>query len=233
MNKENFSVKFLGIKLVGDIVPANSRPAVLCLHGAGPASRQRFEKLRELLAKKDIASCAFDFIGHGNTGSDLFSSSLENRVKQSLAVIESRALLQPLSIIASSMSGYVAVKLTELCTVKNLIFLAPAIYASKAYPVHFGQRFTEIIRKPHSWRDSDAWKILESYEGSLLIFAAEKDQIVPDEVGKRIYDSASNAKSGEMIVIKNATHPLGKWLDEHPTELREASSKMLKLLQAP
>lgn len=230
MERKNFSVDFRGTKLIGDIVSPGSSPRVLCLHGAGPASRQRFEELRKMLAEKDIASCAFDFVGHGETGGDLVSSSLESRAKQSLAVVKSQNLKQPLSIIASSMSGYVAIALTKFCEVENLIFLAPAVYSSKVYSVPFGPEFTETIRKPYSWRASDAWEILKNYKGSLLIFAAEKDQVIPGEVIKRIYDSAQNAKSREIVTIHDATHPLGKWLNEHPDSLQMVSNKICDVL---
>ena len=231
MNKRDFLVEFRGTTLVGDIISESSQPALLCLHGAKPANRQRFDELRELLAQQSVASCTFDFIGHGDTGGDLFSSSLEDRLEQVLVVIKSQRLSQPLSIIASSMSGHVAIKLTKLCAIENLILLAPAVYASGAYTVPFGPRFTETIRRPYSWRDSDAWKILESYKGNLLIFAAKNDRVIPDEVIERIYNSAKNVKSREVVTIENATHPLGKWLNEHSSELREVSSQILKLSQ--
>ena len=223
-------VDFRGTKLIGDIIPFDGSPRVLCLHGAGPASRQRFKELREMLAEKEIASWAFDFIGHGETGGDLALSSLESRVKQSLAIIESQNLHQPLSIIASSMSGYIAISLTKFCEVENLIFLAPAVYSPKAYFVPFGPEFTKTIRKSYSWRESDAWEILKNYKGNLLIFAAEKDKVVPYEVIKRIYNSAQNVKSREIVIIHNATHPLGKWLSERPDSLRMVSDKICDVL---
>ncbi len=231
MKNKNFSIDFNGTKLIGDVVPSGGSPRVLCLHGAGPADRQRFKELREMLAAKGIASCAFDFIGHGETGGEVASSSLESRVEQSLAIIESQGLSQPLSIIASSMSGYVAIQLTKSCKVQNLIFLAPAIYASKAHSIRFGQEFTKAIREPYSWRTSNAWEILKHYNGNMLIFAAEKDQVIPDEVVQKIYDSTQGAKFKEIITVKDAIHPLGKWLNEHPDSLREVFDKMYDVLR--
>ncbi|TSA44925.1 alpha/beta hydrolase [bacterium] len=233
MDKDLFSVNFKGTKLIGDFISSGSGSRVMCLHGAGPANRQRFKKLRRLLADKNIASCAFDFIGHGDTGGNLSLSSLKSRVEQSLAVIKSQSIPHPLSIIASSMSGYVAIELTKFCEVKNLVFLAPAVYASKAHSLFFGPEFTKAIREPFSWRDSDVWEVLKHYKGNLLIFAAEKDQVIPDEVIEKIYNSAQNAKSREIIMIKGATHPLGKWLNEHPARLREVSDKICKILLLP
>lgn len=73
-------------------------------------------------------------------------------------------------------------------------------------------------------------EILGNYKGNLLIFAAEKDQVIPMEVIKRIYGSAQNVKSREIIVIPGATHSLGKWLNEHPSFLRVVSDKIYNTL---
>ena len=78
-----------------------------------PGRKKRFDKLRKSLFNRKISSCAFDFIGHGETAGDITASSLESRVKQALAVVENQKLLQPLSVIASSMSGYVEIKLLD------------------------------------------------------------------------------------------------------------------------
>jgi len=185
-----------------------------------------------LLARKGITSCSFDFIGHGETGGSLAGSSLESRVNQASAVIDSQALAQPLSIVASSMGGYVAIKLAELYKVENLILLAPAVYTTNAYRTPFGPAFTEAIRSPFSWRETDAWKILENYSGNLVIYGAEKDQVIPREVIERIHDSARNAKSREITIMEEATHSLAKWLDERPDSLRVISKKISDLVKS-
>lgn len=58
--------------------------------------------MRVLCAEQGIGSTAFDSIGHGETGGHLEGSSLESRVAQAAAVIDSRALALPLRISACS-----------------------------------------------------------------------------------------------------------------------------------
>ena len=231
MNRKFFSVDFNQTKLIGDAVSQNNQSRLLCLHGGGPVGKKRFDKLRESLSNKKISSCAFDFIGHGETVGDITASSLESRVKQVLSIVRSQALFQPLSVIASSMSGHVAIKLTKFLDIENIILLAPAVYTSKAYSVSFGPKFSEIIREQYSWRHSDIWEILKDYTGNLLIFAAEKDQIIPNEVIKRIYNSATNTNTKEIITFKNATHPLIEWLDKHPDHLEQVSDRIYHVIQ--
>lgn len=231
MNRKNFSVDFNQAKLIGDIISQNSQPRLLFLHGGGPIGKKRFDKLRELLSKKKIGSCAFDFIGHGKTAGDVTASSLESRVGQVLAIIKSQALTRPLSVVASSMSGHIAIKLANFLNIENIILLAPAIYSSKAYPVSFGPKFSEIIRERYSWRNSDIWGILKDYTGNLLVFAAGKDRVIPNEVIERIYNSATNANSREIITFKDATHPLIGWLDKHADCLKQVSDKIYNVIQ--
>jgi fermentation-respiration switch protein FrsA (DUF1100 family) len=104
------------------------------------------------------------------------------------------------------MGAYTAVKLLEYYQIKNMIFIVPAMYYSKAYNVPFNKGFTEIIRQPQSWRNSDAWQILVKYKGRLFTIAAERDEVIPLEVVNRIYDSAVNAKERKLFVAPRASH---------------------------
>lgn len=230
MNRNVLKVSFGETFLMGDTF-GTTHPQALFIHGAGSGDRRRFEELRKLLASNGVGSCSFDFIGHGETGGSLTGSSLESRVAQASAVIDSQEVSRPLSIVASSMGGYVAIKLTELYPVKDLILIAPAVYDIKSYGVPFGPAFTKVIQNPFSWRDTDAWRILEKYTGNLLIYGAEKDQVIPYEVIERIYGSARNTRAREVMLIKDATHSLAKWFNERPDSLRQISEKISGLFK--
>lgn len=192
--------------LIGDIISAGGAPQVLVMHGAGNSNRDRFRLLREELFTEGISSVAFDFVGHGDTGGDLKSSCLRSRTRQACRVVDSLNLQQPFSIIGASMSGYTAVKLLQHYQIKCLILLVPAMYTSQAYALPFGRGFTEVIRQPQSWVESDAWRILAGYTGRLLIVAGEKDQIIPRDVINRIHDSAVNAVERKLHLASNASH---------------------------
>ena len=231
MEKEKIIVPFEGKKIIADILPKGSQPEILLLHGAGISNRQVFNKLRELLAEKGIASCAFDFVGYGETGGFVQESSLESRTKQASAVIEACNLKKPLIIRAGSMAGYNAIKLTELFPVKNLILSAPAVYTKDAYSVNFGEEFSAIIRKPESWRASDAWDILHKFTGDLLIISAEKDTFIPKDVIQMIYDSSVNASSREIMTIPNAPHQLATFLQENPKQFELVIEKVMSVIK--
>ncbi len=192
--------------LIGDVIALGTSPRVLVLHGAGNSNRGRFQMLREELFAKGISSVAFDFVGHGDTGGDLKSSSLSSRTRQACRVVDALNLQQPFSVIGASMSAYTSVKLLEHFQIKSLILLVPAMYTSQAYTTPFNRGFSDIIRQPQSWVQSDAWRILADYTGRLLIVAGENDQIIPRDVINRIYDSAVNAVERKLYIAPNASH---------------------------
>lgn len=199
-------VNFEDGSLAGDVLSDGSTPALLVLHGAGDSCRRNFKLLREELLAAGISSAAFDFVGHGDTGGDLKSSSLSSRTRQACNVIDALKLKQPLALMGVSMSGYTAVKLLEHYQVKSLILVVPAMYTAQAYKTPFNGGFSDIIRQPQSWVHSDAWHILAGYRGRLLIVAGEEDRIIPRGVITRIYDAAVNASERELYVAPNASH---------------------------
>jgi len=199
-------VEFEGHTLIGDVLSDGGPPQLLVLHGAGNSCRQRFQLLREDLFAAGISSAAFDFVGHGDTGGDLKSSSLLSRRLQARRVVEALHLQQPLALMGASMSAYTAVKLLEHYPIKNLILIVPAMYTARADSIPFNRGFTEIIRQPQSWIHSDAWPLLAAYRGRLLIVAAEHDRVIPRDVIDRIYNSAANAAQRELYIASGASH---------------------------
>lgn len=177
----------------------------IVLHGAGKSSMNRFVRLRESLNDNGIPSSSFDFIGHGETGGNISDSTLHGRTDQAATVIR-HTCIEPLTLIAASMSGYTAIKLTEVFAVSNLILLVPAVYTPRAYDLSFGSEFSAAIRIPGSWQESDAFSIISIFKGNLLIIAAEVDNVIPMEVIERIYSSAKNARNRHLHIVPNSRH---------------------------
>lgn len=225
-------VKFGSSTLSGDVPGPNNPPRVLVLHGAGNSNRARFQTLREELFAKGISSAAFDFVGHGDTGGDLKSSSLSSRTRQACRVVDALNLQQPFSVIGASMSAYTSVKLLEHYHIKSLVLLVPAMYTSRAYSIPFNRGFSDIIRQPQSWVQSDAWRLLADYTGRLLIVAGEIDQIIPRDVISRIYDSAVNATERKLYIAPNASHFVFTDLRENdPAEFKSVFDQICAVLQ--
>lgn len=200
---KKFNLPFGDTMIYGDRY--NKICSCIVLHGAGHSSRKRFVRLRKSLNEHRIPSASFDFIGHGETGGEILGSTLEERTRQAKAVIR-KTCKEPITVIGASMSGYTAIQLTQIFEVKNLILLVPAVYTLKAYDLPFGPNFSLAIRTPGSWKDSDAFNILNEFKGNLLVITAEFDDVIPAEVGKRIYTSAKNARSRCHHIVNNSKH---------------------------
>ena len=225
---KNFELAFGEYSLKGDILGERLSSQVLMLHGAGQSHRGKMAPLRQELLDAGIGSCAFDFIGHGETGGKLTSTSLAHRTKQASAIIDFTKLnTEPLSIVAASMSAHTAVQLTRLYKVEHLVLIVPAMYATAAYKVSFGPDFTRIISSKKSWRNSDGWDLLENFRGDLLVISAEKDKIIPNGVVRSYFDSAKRARSCRIYTVPNAGHMVFTELrQQNPAEM----SKVRKMI---
>ena len=122
-------VPYRQTSLFGDLISKTDQCELFCLHGAGASNRFRFDRLRKRLFMKGVSSCAFDFIGHGETSGELAHSSLRERTEMATEVIRGYALKdQPIVIVAASMSGYTAIRLLEQFDVRLLVLIVPAAY---------------------------------------------------------------------------------------------------------
>jgi pimeloyl-ACP methyl ester carboxylesterase len=232
-NQHPIQVGFESHTLIGDVMSDGSPPQLLVLHGAGNSNRDRFRLLRRQLSAEGISSVGFDFVGHGETGGELKSSSLRSRTRQARRIVDSQNLQQPFSVIGASMSAYTAVKLLKHYEIKSLILLVPAMYSARADTVPFNRGFTEIIRQPQSWNDSDAWDILAQYKGRLLIVAGENDRIIPRAVIDKIYESAVQATERKLYIAPDATHFIFTDLRRnHPAEFDYIFGLMCRTLKA-
>ncbi len=230
---KEFKVAFKDTELVGDILPAEQDPRILFLHGAGSSNRRRYDYFRLPLAEDGIASVAFDSIGHGDTGGVLEGSNLAERTEQARAVIDSALTVQPFGIMAGSMGAYTAIKLTKLYPIDRLVLMVPAVYNRDLYSVPFGPQFKEKVQQPKSWENSDAWDILGSYTGKLLLVVAENDGVVPKEIPERIYQAAVNAKNRELYVVNQASHQIREYLVDptHKNEFNDCYQRVKQTLE--
>ncbi|BES66351.1 hypothetical protein SANA_27900 [Gottschalkiaceae bacterium SANA] len=216
--KKKIVVPFQQNRLLGDMMSKSDQCELFCLHGAGTSDRFRFDRLRERLFMKGVSSCAFDFVGHGETGGELTHSSLRERTEMAAEVIRTcRAKDQPLVIVAASMSGYTAVRLLEEFDVRLLVLIVPAAYDRRAYDLPFNEGFSACIRREKSYRDSDAWEILDKYCGSMLLVTAEFDQVIPDEVVD-LYKRSGPLAKVDQVVVKGSPHKVMAYMSDQVIE---------------
>lgn len=217
--------------LFGNIITTKKlgKPAFIFFHGAGAVKKESRIPFCKLLLEKEIPSFIFDFSGHGESTGQLQSSSLSKRVMEAKVALKMLNQKLPITICASSMGGYVAIKLTETEEIKNLILMAPAVYDKKAYDVPFTDNFSEIIRRQNSWQSTDIKTSLRKFRGNLLIIIGENDEVIARNVIKLIDDNSINVIKKEIIVIPNASHDLFSFFNDNPKTAKMIIEKIIHL----
>ena len=106
------------------------------------------------------------------------------------------------------MGAYVAVRVATTLGAGRLCLAIPAAYAPAAFAVPFGPLFTDVLRRPRSWEDSDAFKLISHFAGHVLVLSAENDKIIPHEIPQKYCSSAEQALSVRHHVVARAGHNL-------------------------
>ncbi len=198
-------------------------------HGAGKSTRSRAKSFFDESVFAVVPNIVtFDFSGHGESSGELQYSSLKQRVLEAQTAIESFSTQEKLTICGSSMGGHVALKMLSFFDIKNIILFAPAIYDNQAYDVQFGKGFSEIIRKPESWKNSDILPVLEKFSGNLLVFIGKDDEVIPSGVIDLLDTHSPNVARKEIIRLDDCPHAIHAWIDSHPEIKKQVAEKILK-----
>jgi uncharacterized protein len=205
-------------------------PEFIFLHGAGRGVKERVQSIAASIVETGLNILTLDFSGHGESTGELKKSSLKKRVNEASTVINQFYTNgKPLIICGSSMGGYVAIKLLEIYPVDTLILFCPALYSKDAYNVQFDEGFTEIIRAPDSWKNTDVLNSLQKFSGNLLIVIGEKDEVIPPEVIQLIMENTPNVNSKELLVIPGCPHSINTWILDKEQELLTLHKKIKRL----
>jgi aminoglycoside phosphotransferase (APT) family kinase protein/dienelactone hydrolase len=210
-------------------------PAVtaVLLHGAGRGSKKRLLPLLGEFVAHGCRAVALDFSGHGESSGRLAESSLRRRFEQAVAVIDARVPADgALILVGFSMSGQTVADLVAHYgdRVAAIGLGAPAVYAAEAWDVPFGRgdgRFSEIIRRPGSWRGSHALGSLRAYEGRAVLMVPGTDHVIPPEVTEAVQDALCARAQFTRLELPDADHHLGLWLRDHDGDRRELVTALL------
>lgn len=185
--------------------------------------------LQEELAQLGVASFGFDHSGSGESSGDIATSSLKKRVDEARVAIETFGdSSQPITLVASSMGGYIAIRLLELYNVQNLILFCPAVYDHAAFNVPFGAGFTDIIRREHSWQQSDAGDILSRFCGNLLHVIGSEDDVIPSGVTEMIRAATTHVAHKQFLTLVGCDHKIHSWIPEHPADRESVEAEIFK-----
>ncbi|MGX9890391.1 alpha/beta fold hydrolase [Streptomyces sp. NPDC002276] len=203
------------------------------LHGAGTSSTERLLPLVREFVAHGCRAVALDFSGHGESTGELGELSLRRRFEQAVAVIDAYAVADgPLVLVGFSMSGQTVADLVRHYgdRVAALGLCAPAVYTAEAWDVPFGDgngRFSQLIRRPDSWRQAPALEVLRSYEGRAVLAVPGTDAVIPSAVTEAVQDALAARAQYSRFDLPDAQHQLGTWFREHGADRREFVAAVL------
>ncbi|MFE6888134.1 alpha/beta fold hydrolase [Streptomyces sp. NPDC057694] len=204
-----------------------SKGTAVVLHGAGKSSTQQLLPLVAEFVARGCRGIAFDFSGHGQSSGTLAELSLKRRFEQAVAVIDAYAGTHaPLILVGFSMSGQTVADLARHYRdrVAALGLCAPAVYAADAWDIPFENgngRFSEIIRRPESWREAPALDALRAYEGRAVLAVPGTDAVIPPAVTEAVQDALTARAQYTRFDLPEAQHQLGTWLCDHGDDREE------------
>ena len=234
MIQKSFSMKINKEIIAGTIFSKdniNIPPQFVFLHGAGSGVKERVLSIAAPIINHHINILAFDFSGHGESSGELKKGCLEKRVHEAKLVMHQFCLEEkPLIICGSRMGGFIAIKLLEFFKISTLILLCPALYTKKAYAIPFDSGFTEVIRSPESWKQTDVFPLLKNFTGRILIVMGGKDEVIPPGVIELIDFHTPKAKQKELYVISNCPHSITTWIYDRESEQKKLHQKILDFI---
>ena len=207
------------------------KPSVISLHGGGLSGMQATGYLAKTLQRHGKSVIRFDFSGQGVSSGELPASSLKKRLGETLFVLDYFDVTNNISVIGTSMGGYIACRLIREIPVERLALFGPAAYTPRAWDTPFGRGFTEIIREEKSYLESDIQEILPDFQGKALYVTGSEDTIIPKEVIEIYRKALRGCKDYDEIIIKNCPHPIHTWVKKHPQERILIEQKVTKLIE--
>lgn len=188
---------------------------LICIPGGGKTiGASRFHELQERLFNENIGSVSVNFEGVEGSIGAVESDTLENRINVVLRIIDwvkNNFILDCMSLYGVSMGGYVVLGAKEKCNEKIIIH-TPAAYAKESYKVNFNEQFTNILRTPDSWRNSESFNWLKNIDNKILLITHSEDEVIPKEISDTYKNIISEKNNSKVLEIKGAKHSI--WNNE-------------------
>jgi len=208
MSPPRFELQVDDEAIVGDVLGDQHQLRALFLHGAGQSHRWRQRLLREELARSGFGSVALDFSGHGESSANS-AGSLKKRLRQAQCVLDHADAGRAIhTVVGTSMSGEIALRLAcrTPSRIGHIVLIVGAIYDRAAFPIPFGAEFSNVIRRPQSWRQAETLEMIRDYRGGLTLIRALEDAVIPHEVADFLEQAAVSARFRRIVDLPGTDH---------------------------
>lgn len=188
----------------------------ISLHGGGPLGKEGTSYLAPAFLARGEALARLDFSGQGESSGSIPESSLRGRFEEALQAMDALGMDGNTTVIGTSMGGYIATRIAAMGRASRLVLFCPAAYTPRAWDVPFGGGFTEIIRAPLSYLESDVPSLLASFRGPSFLCVPSEDEIVPEEVTRAYRENLARSGPVSVYTVEGCPHPVHRWSDGKP-----------------
>jgi fermentation-respiration switch protein FrsA (DUF1100 family) len=213
-----------GTPLHGWYVPHPAPKAVvLFCHGNGENVARLAPLLRLLHDRAEVSTFAWDYRGYGRSGGKPHEVNLLSDARQAQMWLAQRAGVRPEEVVVygRSLGGAVAVGLAAEHPVRGMVLERTFSELVETASYHFPWL-------PVRWIMKNRYPSIErimTYRGPLLQSHGTADEVVPFEMGKKLFDAATT-KNKKFFVVEGGDHngpqpddyyqALGEFLDSLP-----------------
>lgn len=221
---EPFFIRFGQGAVQGDVLfkkSSDELPDILFLHGSDASdNRNDFFLIRQvLLIQYGLTSSAFDFVGHGSTGGELYDSSLECRINQSAEIVNACFDSQPFSIVAVGMGVNSALKLSEMFAIKNLILILPEFSDEDEYTSLAKINSAHKINFFKEWEKIGAWSIFDTFQGNLSVISSCKGKHISSKFMETLRQHVASKQQAKIEEVANAPSRFMEYVNSEPRVL--------------
>lgn len=197
------------------------RAVALFCHGNAGNIVSRGETLKILQERHGLAVMTFDYRGYGKSEGKPSERGILQDARAARAWLASRAGVEETEIVlmGRSLGGAVAVDLAAQDGARGLVLASTFSSLPDAAAHHMPWMFPNLNM---TQRLNSAGKI-GNYSGPLLQSHGDKDQLIPIELGRKLFDAAGEPK--QFFVLPGAGHN-----DPQPEEYRRVFDEFIASL---
>ena len=187
-----------GVSLHGWFVPGRSDVTLLWCHGNGGNISHRLENLQLVHNELGLNVFLFDYRGYGRSEGKPSEQGTYLDAEAALSYLDSRKDILPDRIIyfGSSLGGGVAVELAMLRSPYGLIL--ESTFPSIRYMARLAFPVLPLYLFLRTRYDSEAK--IGGVNAPLLMLHGDRDDLVPIQAGRRLFDAAKDPKEFHTIV---------------------------------
>lgn len=196
-------------------IPAanGSLPAAVFYHGRG-SSRARYLPIAKDLAEAGILTLTFDFRGCGESDGVFANQTYKNGINDAAAALKfllSNTNLNKdrIGLCGSSFGAYVSgMILPKYPFIKSILLRAPAAYSDRFLTTEENSRTNDFFADRVNWEDSSVFDNVGKFTGALMVLKCENDELLPDCLVEKYYETAEKAGEKKLDILRGADHDL-------------------------